>query len=111
VAQDRRLLSYDPASKISQYLTYNDACTGSDTDDTFTIETYQDVSALVEYNKKNFNQVGSLDRWGEGKIVARIPLTLYYQLKREGKLDDQAYMSRWLNSPDNRFFRTRPGRV
>ena len=32
-------------------------------------------------------------------------------LKAEGKLDDDAYMKRWLNDPDNRFFRTRPGQV
>jgi hypothetical protein len=43
--------------------------------------------------------------------VASIPMALYYQMKAEGKLDDQAYMKRWLNSPENRFFRTRPGKV
>ena len=37
--------------------------------------------------------------------------TLPYEMKAEGKLDDQAYMKRWLNDPDNRAFRTRPGEV
>jgi len=32
-------------------------------------------------------------------------------MKSEGKIDDQAYMNRWLNDPDNQFFRTRPGKV
>jgi hypothetical protein len=38
-------------------------------------------------------------------------MALYYQMKAEGKLEDQAYMKRWLNDPDNRAFRTRPGEV
>jgi hypothetical protein len=38
-------------------------------------------------------------------------MALFYQMKAEGKLDDQAYMKRWLNDPDNRAFRTRPGEV
>jgi hypothetical protein len=33
------------------------------------------------------------------------------QLKAEGKLEDQEYMKRWLNSDENRFFRVRPGKV
>jgi len=31
--------------------------------------------------------------------------------KSEGKLDDQAFLKKWLNDPDNRLFRTRPGEV
>jgi hypothetical protein len=48
---------------------------------------------------------------GEWHLVASIPEALYYKMKAEGKIDDQAYMKRWLNDPDNQFFRTRPGKV
>jgi len=43
--------------------------------------------------------------------VASIPLNLYYDLKRQGIVDDPARFKKWLNDSDNRFFRTRGGRV
>ena len=79
--------------------------------DEATIQTQQDVSAIIEENKQEFNQVDERARWGEWTRVASIPLSLYYQLKAEGKLDDEAYMKRWLNDPENRHFRVRPGQV
>jgi hypothetical protein len=48
---------------------------------------------------------------GEWHLVASIPEALYYKMKLEGKIDDQEYMKRWLNSSENQFFRTRPGKV
>jgi hypothetical protein len=79
--------------------------------DEATIQTQQDVTDVIEENKNEFNQIDERAKWGEFNKVASIPLSLYYQLKAEGKLDDQAYMKRWLNDPDNRHFRTRPGEV
>jgi hypothetical protein len=43
--------------------------------------------------------------------VASIPLTVYYDLKQKGILDDQTAMKKWLNDPDNELFRTRKGKV
>ena len=79
--------------------------------DEATIQTQQDVTAIIEENKDEFNQVDERARWGEWSRVASIPLSLYYQMKAEGKLDDEAYMKRWLNDPENRHFRVRPGQV
>lgn len=79
--------------------------------DEATIQTQQDVTAIIEENKDEFNQVDERARWGEWSRVASIPLSLYYQMKAEGKLDDQEYMKRWLNDSENRHFRTRPGKV
>lgn len=79
--------------------------------DEATIQTTQDVSAIIEENKQEFNLVDERARWGEWTRVASIPLSLYYQLKAEGKLDDEAYMKRFLNDPENRHFRVRPGQV
>ena len=82
-----------------------------DTDEA-TIETKQDVSAVIEENKDDFNAVDNRANWtGEWHRVASIPLNIFYELQLSGKLSDQAYMKRWLNDPDNRFFRTRPGKV
>jgi hypothetical protein len=80
--------------------------------DEATIETIIDATQIVSDNKDRFNSFDEKANWkGDMHHVASIPMALFYQMKAEGKLDDQAYMKRWLNSPENRFFRTRPGKV
>jgi len=80
--------------------------------DEATIETIIDATQVVEDNKTRFNSFDERANWnGDIHHVASIPMALFYQMKAEGKLDDQAYMKRWLNSPENRVFRTRPGEV
>ena len=80
--------------------------------DEATIETIIDATQVVEANKNRFNSFDEKANWkGDKHHVASIPMALFYQMKAEGKLDDQAYMKRWLNDPDNRAFRTRPGEV
>jgi hypothetical protein len=82
------------------------------TNDTFTIETQQDVTDLVEQNKALAGRFDERSRWaGDWHRVASIPMSLYFDLKRKGLVDDIPALKRWLNDPDNRFFRTRPGRV
>jgi len=43
--------------------------------------------------------------------VASIPLSIYYDLKRQGIVDDPVRLKRWLNDSDNKYFRTRGGVV
>ena len=80
--------------------------------DEATIETIIDATQIVTDNKERFNSFDEKANWkGDMHHVASIPMALFYQMKAEGKLEDQAYMKRWLNDPDNRAFRTRPGEV
>ena len=80
--------------------------------DEATIETIIDATQIVSDNKDRFNSFDEKANWkGDMHHVASIPMALFYQLKAEGKLEDEAYMKRWLNDPDNRAFRTRPGEV
>jgi hypothetical protein len=80
--------------------------------DEATIQTVIDATEVVTNNKQRFNSFDEKAGWkGDMHHVASIPMALFYQMKAEGKLDDQAYMKRWLNDPDNRAFRTRPGEV
>jgi hypothetical protein len=69
------------------------------------------VTAIIEENKQEYAQVDERARWGEWSRVASIPMSIYFQLKAEGKLDDQEYMKKWLNDSDNQYFRTRAGKV
>lgn len=101
---NRRLFDTDPASGTTEYFSYDEV------DDTFTIETQQDVSGLVDANKRAYNDSGQ--GWkGDMHRVASIPMNVYMELQRQGIIDDPAALRRWLNDPENQYFRTRPGRV
>ena len=83
------------------------------------IETRQDVTANIEQNLKEFNSYDERAKWSDdmfGNKIASIPLTVIDDLNAKGimrgfAIVDQKRMKQWLNSPDNRFFRTRPGKV
>lgn len=103
---EKRLFDANPEQGITRTFHYDEAT------DEATIQTSQDVTAVVEANKRDFAAIDNKANWkGEWHHVASIPESLYFKLKAEGKLDDQAYMKRWLNDPENRFFRVRPGQV
>ena len=96
-------MDYDPTTKRTEFFSYDELT------DKVTIRTETDVTDIVEENKALYNAVNERTRFGEMTKVASIPMTLYAELSKSGKLFDQAYMKRWLNDPDNRVFRTRPG--
>ena len=101
----KKLFDYDPETGTTKWWHYD-----ADKDEA-TIETEFQVGDLVEKNKSEFNLYDERTRWGEWNKVASIPMALFHRLKAKGIVDDPAAMKRWLNDPDNRFFRTRPGRV
>lgn len=81
-----------------------------------TLETNQDVTEIIEGNKQMFNQITSQDKWGDLTKVARLPLTVIDDLNKKRVMRgfaviDETRFKAFLNDPDNRFFRTRPGRV
>ena len=106
-----RLFSEDPVTGIKKWFRYNEASSGKESEDTFSIETTQDVTSIVDHAKSCYNSVDERARWGEGQHVASIPISVWQDLKKRGIADDQAKFKRWLNDRDNRVFRTRPGRV
>ncbi len=103
-----KLLDNDSLTGITRYFHYD-----TDTDN-FHIETKQDVTDLAEFNKEQFKHFDERSGWkGEMHKVASIPLSVYYDLRAKGIApdQDQKAFARWMNDPDNRVFRTRPGRV
>lgn len=103
---EKRLFDVNEQQAIQRIWHYN-----HETDE-ITIQTQQDVTDVIEANKAVYNAVDEKANWkGEWHLVASIPESLYYKMKAEGKIDDQEYMKKWLNDPDNQFFRTRPGKV
>lgn len=69
------------------------------------------VSPILDNNQEVLNNSAG-QRWGDGKVVASIPLDYYFDkiapAKRAG---DDAYIKRFLNDSDNRKFRTFGGRI
>jgi hypothetical protein len=81
----------------------------SENDGGVVLETAQDVSDIIEANKADYNAGAGFA--GDMRHVARIPLVVYDDLMRRGIAQDPARLKAWLNDPDNRLFRSHPGRV
>ncbi len=79
----------------------------------FTIETQQDVTDLIDTNKRLYNDFDERARFGKEEFtrVASIPMNVAMDLKRRGILDDPKRFRAFLNDPDNRAFLVRPVRV
>ena len=80
------------------------------------IRTTQDVTAIVEQNLAQYNATSSHAKWGDFAKVASLPFTVVDSLNRKGIMRgfaviDEKEFRKFLNDPENRFFRTRPGKV
>jgi hypothetical protein len=99
----RRLLRVDPDTGTAQYVEYDD------NDDTFRFVQEVDHLAVADFNRRQYVEPNA--RFGDGQRVATLPMPLWLKLFQEGVLDDPRRLSAWLNDPDHRDFRTRPGWV
>lgn len=98
----RRIFDKDPMTGITRYWHMRD-------NGEFVIETQQDVSGLIEMNKRD--QLNQKDGWGDGRHVARLPLNVIYDLKRKGILDDPKAFMKYLSDSDQNKWRTKTGRL
>lgn len=99
----RKILDTDPITGIKHVFHYDHLT------DEATITAEQDMATFLDANKRAFND--DTGRYGEFNKVASIPMVVYWDLKKKGIIDDPVAMKKWLNDPDNRFFRTKAGRV
>ncbi len=80
------------------------------------IESETDITPFIEKNKAEYAQIDEKAKWKELTKVASIPFAVIQMLNQKGimrglHIVDQTALKAWLNDPENRFFRTRPGRV
>jgi len=93
--------SSDPLTGTQHYVQYDAG------EDAIHWTSEQDVQGLVAFNREMFNEAPA--RWKDGQHVAFLPDIFVMKLMREGILHDSKRLKRWLNDPDHRAFRTRPG--
>ena len=75
-----------------------------DSDGRLGVESIQNVTPVVEYNKhlRSIVEGKSFNLKGEAfNMVGRVPMSLLPMLRREGILDDPAALRKWLLNPDN----------
>ena len=80
-------------------------------DGSTTFRTDYEVQPAIDQNtaQRNIAQSG----WkGDYHQIASVPLNIYYdQLAQASQQNDEKYISKWLNSSDNRAWRTKEGTV
>lgn len=102
----KRLFDADPINKTRQIFHFNEA------DDSFVIESRQDVSACVELTRAEYAATDERAPWKkEMTHAARIPLNEVAELMRTGVWMDDKALLKWLDDRDHLGFRVRPGRL
>ena len=94
----------------------------ADNGDQLIIKQSQDITGIIEANKKEYAQSMNNKGWDGNNAfaasnkVASIPLVVFAELEKQGitrgfQVLDMDRFKAWLNNPDNQVFRTRQGRV
>ena len=107
---DWRCLSDDPVTGIAEWVWFETAPDGTiERIHTKKIQHHSDL--LLAQNKALYNDSQG-KRWGDGKVVASIPLPIYESLLGEAAANkDRKFIRKFLNDPDNRKFRTFEGKL
>ncbi len=96
------LFDYDP--KLKRQVWYRENPDGSTT-----WKTDYEVTDTMEINLQQ--RLLAAANWkGDYHHIASIPLNIYHdQLAEASRQDDQKFINKWLNSSDNRAWRTKEG--
>jgi hypothetical protein len=102
----KRLFDSDPINKTRQIFHYNES------DDSMVIETQADVTACVELTRAEYAATDERAPWKkEMTHFGRVPLDKVDELMQAGIWQDDKALLRWLQNPDHRDFKVRPGKA
>lgn len=104
------VLMSDPLTRSSLIFHNVDPAKG----DKYVFEDRQDVTELIEDNKRAYNAVDERARHGVFNRYAEIPMNLFMDLWKQGRFRGSKLSrddARWLDDPDNKAFRRRPGKL
>jgi len=77
----------------------------------------QDVEPFLEANKRSYNSSGKQFKSESFNHVARIPVIVLekwcrdHGIKYEEIMNNDKLLKQFLNDPENKFLRTKPGRI
>ena len=100
-------LDYDPQTKTEQTFHYDHSKRE------FTVESSQDVTGILKDSKKSYSVKKRGDRHGDMEHVGHIPMNIMGQMIRENRNDSDGLkkeVKKFINDPDYRKFRSRPGK-
>jgi len=102
-----RPFSYDPLTGTRETFIFDELTHA------FTIVQSVDIEPILEVNQEDRKSFRGTGAWkGDWHHVASVPMQIVQErLVKTGKMLDPAERRKFLNDPDNRIFRTRPGRV
>lgn len=102
-----RIFDIDPLTGTKKIFHYDHS------DDSFTIQTQQDVTQIIDDNKRQLAGESSKGRKWKGDLhkVASIPMSVYAELMASGIANDQKRLAQWVNDQDNAAYRVKGGRV
>lgn len=100
--EEWKVLSRDPDGTVTYFMDIGDA---------WVVKTETPVDDLLAANREDFNN--SLgQRFGDGKVVARLPLNLFFdKLAEPMKQRDRKFIKRFLNDSSHAAFRTFKGNI
>jgi hypothetical protein len=101
---DWRLIGYDPELDRSMWMIMED-------DGGMHIQVRYGVNAVLAANRQAFNEAPK--RFGDWARIASIPFPIYYSSGLDQAIagEDKKFISKFLNSSDNRAWRTRGGKI
>ena len=88
-----------------------------DVDDKVTFNTVEDAQPVVDANKRKFNDYGDKltpGKRGEWHHAAKIPATVWEQWIRDTNgaiAKDSKLLAKYLNDPDNKYFKVSPTNI
>lgn len=107
--KDITVIGHDDDFGVTDYFEWDPAT------ESFRVSSMQDAEPIVELNKARYNSTDERARWGDGQLVAEIPMVVLDQFNQMGigDFEDRAHgykrLRKTLDDPMFKDFRTRPG--
>jgi hypothetical protein len=100
-----QLLSDDPDTGTRKWIMALD-------EDTMIVRTDSYIPSLLAEENAKLLAENEGKRWGDGRVFARVPLNIRMgELLEPTQQQDEKWLKRWYNDPDNRAWRIFPGRI
>lgn len=100
----KKFVAHDPLFGVTNYF----HALG---DGKYVSEDVVDIAPTKDLNKALFNDADKGWKKDANNHIASIPLPIYFQLKRQGIVEDRKKFLKWIQDADNAVFRVKPGRL